>query len=263
MRTALLLLLIIVSVIVKAQDKTPELITDRPDQTESSAVVPFKSLQIESGFVVENKETDLMKQKSFAYNSTLLRYGLLENLELRLGLEYLGENADMKNTGTTNTLSGLGPLYTGFKIKVTDEVDWKPEIAFLGGLILPFTANDDFKPQYSAVNVRFAFSHTLSERISIGYNLGAEWDGDTAVPGYFYSVAAGIGLTDNLGMFVEGYGLIQEEGNSEHLFDTGFTYLLSPNFQLDLSGGIGLNNNAIDNFISFGLTYRLLNNQQK
>ena len=253
------LLFIALTAFVKAQDKGPELITDRPDQTESSAVVPHKSLQIETGFVMENDETNLVKQKSIAYNTTLLRYGLLENFELRFGLEYLGEKMEIKNTDTINTLSGLSPFYAGFKVKIADEDGWKPEIAFLGGLVLPFTANDDVKPEYSAANIRFAFSHTLSERFSIGYNLGAEWDGETAIPGYFYSLAVGIGFTDNLGMFLESFGLIPEEGDSEHLFDAGFTYLLLPNFQLDISGGIGLNNNSIDNFLSIGITYRLPN----
>lgn len=259
MRYILILVLIVFSLIAKAQKKTPELITDRPDQTESSAVVPHKSLQIETGFVMENKETYFTEQRSYAFNTTLLRYGLLKNFELRLGMDYLGDKVSIKNSDTTNNVSGLSPIYTGFKIKIADEDGWKPETAFLGGLVLPFTADKDYKPDYSAANIRFSFAHTLSDRFSIGYNLGAEWDGETAVPGYFYSLALGIGITDKLGMFVEGYGLLPEEGDSENLFDVGFTYLVFPNFQLDLSGGIGLNDNAVDNFLSLGLTYRLPN----
>lgn len=240
MKNILIIGLITFSLGAKAQDEIPELVTDRPDQTESSAVIPHKSLQIETGFVMANNPTDFTEQKSFAYNTTLIRYGLLENLELRLGMEYLGDVVTMKNTDTTNTISGLSQVYAGFKVKIAEEDGWKPEIAFLGGLVLPFTAGKDFKPEYSAANIRFSFAHTLSDKFAIGYNLGAEWDGETAVPGYFYSVALGIGLTDKLGMFVEGFGLLPEEGESEHLFDAGFTYLVLPNFQLDLSGGIGL-----------------------
>jgi hypothetical protein len=114
MRVFLIFFLIAFSLIVKAQYETIELITDRPDQTESSAAVPHKSLQIETGFVMENNETEFIEQKSFAYNTTLLRYGLLENFELRLGLEYLGEEVFIKNTDTTNTYSGLSPIYAGF-----------------------------------------------------------------------------------------------------------------------------------------------------
>jgi len=257
MRTGLILIFIAISITAMAQDEVRELITDRPDQTESSAVVPHKSLQIETGFVMENNDTGEANRKSFTYNTTLFRYGLLENLELRLGLEYLGKEVSVNDTGTTKTTSGLGPVSAGFKVKIADEDRWKPEMAFLGGLVLPFTASDDFKPDYSAANIRFSFAHTLSEKLSLGYNLGAEWDGETAIPGYFYSIVLGIGLTDKLGMFVEGFGLIPEEGGSEHLFDAGFTYLVLSNFQLDLSGGIGINDNAADNFLSFGLTYRL------
>lgn len=242
--------------LVKAQEVVPELITDRPDQTESSVVVPHKSLQIETGFVMENNKADLASQKSFAYNSTLLRYGLLKNFELRLGLEYLGEKVTINNTDTTTTMSGFSPLYTGFKVKIADEDGWKPEIAFLGGLLLPFTANKDFKPEYSAADIRFAFSHTLSDRFSVGYNLGAEWDGETAIPAYFYSVSLGVGIIDNLGMFIESYGWLPEEGEAQHLVDAGFTYLILSNFQFDVSGGIGIQN-GIDNFISVGLTYRI------
>ncbi len=257
MRSILAFIFISYTLAVAAQDNIPELITDRPDQTESSAVVPHKSLQIETGFVLENDETDLTDQKSFAYNTTLLRYGLLDNFELRLGLEYIGERVTLKDTDAKTTISGFSPLYTGFKVKITNEADWRPEIAFLGGLILPFTANDDFKPEYTAANIRFSISHTLSDRFSLGYNLGVEWDGETAIPGYFYSIALGIAITEKAGMYIEGFGLIPENGNAEHLLDAGLTYLLMPNFQLDLSAGIGLNNEAADNFVSFGITYRL------
>lgn len=256
MRKIYLIILILLSISVKAQNESTELITDRPDQTESSVVVPLHYLQIESGFVMENSNTQWSKHKAFAYNSTLLRYGLLSNFELRLGLEYLGENETIKNSNTSNKISGLSPLYTGFKVKITEEKEWKPKFAFLGGLILPFTAGDDFKPEYPAADIRFAFSHTLSDRFSLGYNLGAEWSGETAVPSYFYSVSLGAVLTDNLGMFVESYGHLQESVKAEHLLDAGLTYLLLPNFQLDISGGIGIQN-SIDNFISMGFTYRI------
>src|SRR3972149_6805763 len=105
------LLLIVIFINGNAQEDGAELITDRPDQTESSAVVPLKSLQIETGFIIENKETNIFKSRAFTYNSTLLRYGLVENMELRLGLEYLGEKVKNKNTDNVDTALGLSPLY--------------------------------------------------------------------------------------------------------------------------------------------------------
>jgi hypothetical protein len=258
MNRILLFPLLFLSVFASAQT-TPELITDRPDQTESSAVVPHKFLQIETGFLLENKSNNLLKHKSYAFNSTLLRYGLLHNFELRLGLEYLSDRFEMKQQDTTSKIAGFGPLYTGFKVKIADEDGWKPEIAFLGGFVFPFTAKKDYKPSHVAADMRLAFSHTLSDRFSLGYNLGAEWDGESAGPLYFYSIALGVGLTNNLSIFAESFGLLNPEGEPENLVDAGFTYLILQNLQVDLSGGIGLNDQAIDNFISFGLTLRIPN----
>jgi hypothetical protein len=143
MNRILLFPLLFLGVFASAQT-TPELITDRPDQTESSAVVPHKFLQIETGFLLENKSNNLLKHKSYAFNSTLLRYGLLHNFELRLGLEYLSDRFEMKQQDTTSKIAGFGPLYTGFKVKIADEDGWKPEIAFLGGFVFPFTAKKDY-----------------------------------------------------------------------------------------------------------------------
>ena len=257
MKITIISILLLITVIAQAQNDTPDLITDRPDQTESSITVPHKSLQIETGFVFENIKTESISQKSHAYNTTLFRYGLLHNFEIRLGLEYLGDKTEIINTGLETKTYGLSPLYAGFKTKIADEDGCKPEIAFLGGLILPFTAHEDYKSSYTAADIRFSFAHTLSDRLSLGYNLGAQWDGETAVPGYFYSAALGAGITEKIGFFLESYGLIYEEGDAEHMLDAGITYLALSNLQFDISAGIGINEQAIDNFISFGLSYRL------
>ena len=243
---------------LSAQGDTPELITDRPDQTESASIVPRNSLQVETGFLFENDANDLFSTQAITYNTTLLRFGLLENVELRAGLDYSSETISLNgNSFLTTYNAGLSPLYAGFKLKVTDESGWRPRIAFLGGIVFPFTAGENIRPDHSAATMRFAFAHTLSDRFSIGYNLGAEWNGESTVPGYFYSAALGIGILDKLGGFVETYGLIPEDGQAEHLLDAGFTYLVLPLLQLDISGGIGISNAAIANFVSFGLSFMI------
>lgn len=240
-----------------SQNKVPELITDRPDQTESSSVVPKNSLQIETGFLLENDAYMNMEISNYAYNTTLLRYGLSNNFELRLGAEFLGIKEHFTNIDSTYNTSGLSPLYTGFKIQIREEDGIIPEIAFLGGISLPITAHEDFETTFLAPSMRFAFSHTLNDRFSIGYNLGTEWDGETAMPSYYYSVALGIGITETIGAYVESFGLIPDTGSESHMVDAGFTWLATPVFQFDVSGGLGLNDEATDNYFSVGITYRL------
>ncbi len=245
-----IILLTIIPFIAFSQDEKVEMVTDRPDQTESSSVVPLKSLQIETGFVFEKDNSYGNDYYSYSYPTTLLRYGILKNTELRLGFEFLGHRVN--NNDITR---GFGPIYLGNKTKITEEEGCKPEIAILGGLILPFTAKDEFKTRYTAADFRMAFSHTLNEMFSIGYNFGIQWDGDNPAPGFFYSGALGISLTESLGLFAEYYGVLPEAGDKEHLLDTGITYLVKPNLQLDFSVGIGVNEEAADHFIGFGLSY--------
>lgn len=56
-----------------SQGEVPELVTDRPVQTESSGVVPHHSLQVETGIVITGDRTDLSEFRSFAYNKDFIR----------------------------------------------------------------------------------------------------------------------------------------------------------------------------------------------
>lgn len=251
-----LVLLFTVMKLSKAQTDDPPLITDRPDQTESAAIVAKGKLQLESGFLYEKDNTEWLEMENYIYNSTLLRYGLTENTELRVGMEYRDQRFSPESNSEF-TFTGLSPLYTGLKVKVAEEQGLRPEIALLGSLTWPATADEDLKPQYLAPALRMSFAHTLSDHLSLGYNLGAEWDGHNPEASYFYSLALGIEVTEQLGAFLESYGSVYEDDKPRHKADAGFTYLVRNNFQLDVSGGIGLSDIAPDYFISFGLSYRI------
>lgn len=257
LKHSVLLAALMLSTAVRSQDKIPELITDRPDQTESAVVVPVRSLQIETGFLMQNNETDLTVERLFSYNTTLLRYGLLHRLELRLGLDLLSERVEIKNTDIKDLTTGTGPLLIQFKYQIAEERGWIPDIAFIGGASLPFMANKFFRMPRSAPAFRFALSHSLSGRLALGSNLGAEWDGESSSPGFYYSVVLNIKGTEKTGLFTEFYGLVREPGSRTHLFNAGLTYLVHQNLQFDLSGGAGLNETALDTFVSFGLSYRI------
>jgi hypothetical protein len=69
-------------------------VTDRPDQTESSSVVPQWRLQIETGVSHEWVETGMDEyENNTNYGSTLLRFGLLKFLELRFGTDLLNHRS--------------------------------------------------------------------------------------------------------------------------------------------------------------------------
>lgn len=64
-------------------------------------------------------------------------------------------------------------------------------------------------------------------------------------------------LNDRLGTFIEAYAFFPQENqlNTNAAFDTGLTYLLHDNLQIDINAGVGLNHNT-DHFLGFGVAWR-------
>ena len=64
-----------------ARGQSPDMVTDRPDQTESATVVPRGLLQVETGYLFA-RDGDV---DGYAVPGTLFRLGLGGRLELRIG----------------------------------------------------------------------------------------------------------------------------------------------------------------------------------
>ncbi|HEU5290609.1 MAG TPA: transporter [Cyclobacteriaceae bacterium] len=250
-----ILLLCVVAFFASAQTEKPEIVTDRPDQTEAPVLVPKGGLQVELGTSVENDKSQDVKFTNYTYGTALIKYGVNENFELRLISEYLGERIRSSESQPTN-FNGLSPLALGVKIKLADEKGFWPQAALIGHINLK-SGSSEFAPEYTAADFRFTFAHTLSDRFSLSYNIGTEWNGQTPDATFIYTVSVGYVITSKLGMFVESYGFLPEEDKADHRLDAGFTYKFSPVVQFDVSGGIGITETAPDSFISTGISFRL------
>jgi hypothetical protein len=233
------------------------LITDRPDQTEAPKVVPKNYLQVETGFMFEKSTAGSSKTESLTYNTTLFRYGILDNLELRLGLDWQ-QNKTFNQNISTEVSNGLAPVLVGFKTEIAQESGWLPQIGLLGALFIPGPASRTLETDDTGGEIRFSLSHTLSESVSVGYNLGVFWDGNNQGSAYFYTLSTAISLDENWGVFAEIYGDFPENFEANHLWDLGITYLVSKNFQLDLSAGSSFSADQ-DYFLSSGISFRLPN----
>ncbi|WP_299393360.1 transporter [uncultured Gelidibacter sp.] len=234
---------------------TVPLITDRPDARESPTAMPKGILQIETGSFYESYEKNSIKKEAFTYNTTLLRYGLLNNLELRVGWNFEEQTVHINGNKLKDVNSGFHPLLLGFKTTIAQANGWLPEIGFLSHLYLPFMASTDYKPETTGANFLFAFNHTLSEKSNLGYNIGAAWNNDSPEIAYTYAIAYGYGITDKLGMYTELYGNFPENSTANHFWDAGLTYLISYNVQLDASVGTSITNGQ-DLLVSAGASFR-------
>ena len=185
-------------------------------------------------------------QTTFNFNNTLLRFGLVENLELRLAFAY--DRTDIKDSDVH--FQGMGDLQLGLKYRIAQG---KVEFAYLGHVVLP-TGHDDFTNGTTGFVNRILISHDLSETVSIGYNLGFNYF-DAENHGLTYTCSVGLPLADKLGFFIEVYGDWPTFDAFLVNADTGVTYLLESNLQLDLSFGLGLTEEF--NFVSAGVSWRI------
>jgi hypothetical protein len=247
MKKSILILSILLIQFSHAQNKEP-IETDRPDQTETPTLVPTGMFQVETGF---SYQKEAIKSKTLTLPSTLWKYGVNANFELRLITEFVSENIN------DATSSGFVPVLIGCKIKIAKEKGIFPQTSFIGHMSLPNAAASKYKTEFYAPEFRFVMQHTLSEKLSLSYNLGSEWDGFSAEPTFIYTLATGYDITEKLGSYIELFGFAHQNDKANHNFDGGITYLINNNFMLDLSSGIGLTENAPEYYVAFGFSFRI------
>ncbi len=235
----------------------PPLVTERPTQGASSTVVFPGYFQVETGLLYTEEDERSGRSRTIEGPGMLFRFGLFDRAELRLNFRgWVGEDVEKEE--------GFGDSEVGLKFYLWEEAGFTPETALITSLSLP-TGDDDFSSDRADPSFRFACSHTLTPRLSLGYNVGAAWQtsegrsgGRDTLSVFQYTMAAVAGLTCRLAMFAEFYGYIpiNARGNPANAFDTGFTYLARDNVQLDVVGGVGISQDADDWFVGAGVSFR-------
>jgi hypothetical protein len=223
---------------------------DRPDLTESAFLVPKGYFQMEHGLSIEDTDPGYV----YAYPSSLWKYGINDNFELRLTTEYL----HIDRAGDDLDVKGFSPFSLGLKARLGEQRGVLPKTAFIGHLYFPTIGNEAFDITYFAPTMRLAFYNAIGSMFSVSYNVGAEWTGESAEPNFIYSLAAGLAISDRLSVYGEVYGSTpqREDDTMELRADAGLTYLLSNNFLLDFSAGQGITDNAPERYVAFGFSYR-------
>ncbi len=216
-----------------------EILTDRPDQTETASAVSKGLFQIESGYSL-NK---IPEETSLTLFSNLYRYGIGSGIELRLAHEVIFYKVRSENeTKLQFSDIEIGGKY-GFTLSGID-------VALLSHLVLPSRSEDD--DSKVGVITKLAFSRDLSESVGFGCNFGYDYLGK-GKGDYTFSAALGFSLTESIGFYTEIYGGFLERSKSDIYYDNGFTYLIKENLQFDFSFGTGLTEPS--NFVAVGLSW--------
>lgn len=214
-----------------AQLEEPTISADRPGMSTGTDVMPKGKLQWETGIGYERNGSSA----TFTINNTLLRYGWVDWAEFRVGMDLL--SAD----GTT----GVSGLMFGTKISLIENTGWVPAISLLANLQSPHLGSPDFCPEYLTPQLYLLFQNQVTDRFSLGYNVGAEWNGSHAQPTTFAAVCLGISFTEGLGCFVESYNYFCA-GSSNYCVDLGLNWVVARNLQLDVAANFDLQ--RLDNY---------------
>jgi len=247
------------------EDKGPDtIVTDRPDFTEASSTVGLGRVQLEAGYTYFRDRSGGSTFVTQTYPEALLRIGVLADwFELRLGQTYVHSPI----TAFANRVehdTGFADLYVGAKLALTEQKAHLPETALILQGTLP-TGAEDLTAGRLLPGINFLFGwdlipDLLSAGGSLQANRAVDDDGHPFVlVGQSFTI--GYTLTDQFGAYTEWFALYPSGATApdtapEHYFNGGFTYKVTPDFQLDIRAGVGLNKHAQDFFTGVGFAVR-------
>lgn len=245
---------------------------DRPGAGTGSEVLDRGYIQWETGF--ECLHT--LGMHLLAMPTTLFRFGLHQRVELRL--EYTGEwtifdSPDYAPYTQDDPPYTPAPLGIGTKILLCDhhggslDQAWIPRTAVLCNIGLPLSRSVAKDLPVSG-SVDLLFENEVTEWLSLGYDVGVQWNEWAPVPDIFASLGVNFEPTEHLGLFVESFNIFDPDAIDVNTGKTythchinmnfGITYAVHPRVQLDAYAGFNIYNSQPifshpQNYAFFGL----------
>jgi len=234
--------------------------TDRPDFVESSQVVGRGRVQLETSLQWE-RARDAGRTVRTLTTPTLLRIGVADTLELRAETD--GRTITHAGGGTpaVATATGYADTSLGMKWHAADQEGWAPSLGVLLHADLP-SGSAALRGTGVRPSLRIAAEWELADGLSFGVMPGVGTDNDERGARRGYGILAATLGTD-LGERLHGFVELAvprigraNRGGTEASFDTGVTWLLARDMQLDVALTRGLNRRTADLGIGLGLSVR-------
>ena len=237
-----------------AKVEAPELVTDRPDFTESSEVMWKGGFQFESGFSYEGDKADEVSARSMGAPSALMRIGLGHKAELRIGGDgWLSESAQGSRT------TGYSDVEVGAKIRLFNQDQIGVDLAVLPMVSLPVGA-DGFTSGAVDPTVKLTWARELPAGFGLTGNVNyasITEDGSRFNQGAL-SFSLGHDLFAGWGYYVEAYSFskMSHADGAGVTLNGGFSHGIGDNMQFDIEAGRGVTAAAPDWFMGFGFALR-------
>lgn len=238
-----------------------DLSTDRPDATESPYTVEVGRWQAEiEPLRWSTDREDDVRVDTFVAGAVNLKYGLTESSDLQLILEpYV--RARVRSGGTAQTFDGIGDTVVRLKINLQGN-----DTAGLAWGLMPFvklpTASNDLGNGNLEGGLILPIAFDLNERWGCGLMAELDLVRNEADNGYRTAIVTtatvATEIAPGLGLFLELANEATGGDSSDWAasFNTGCTFALSPDRQLDAGVNLGLTDAAEDFAVFMGFTSR-------
>jgi len=231
-----------------AQSAGEEIITDRPDITESAVVVPKASLQAENGFTW-TKEDHL--DRVAALCQTLLRLGLSDRTELRVTLpSYSLDFSRGLASGVTDISVGLkqqlGPLPGGF------------DLSLIAATSVPTGTAGKTSHRLDPF-LKIPWSRELGNGWSVGGMASIFWPTEAGKRNLTWEPTLVLqrDLSRSLDVFAEYGGDYPQRGGARQTIHFGTAYRINSTNQVDFHFGFGLSSPTPHSFFAVGYSFRV------
>lgn len=253
----LLLSLLILPLLSQAQS-SETIRTGRPGASIGAFTVGSRVFQVQTGINIGRMTWDSEQKMNKSQVTMVLRYGILERLEVSGVLAYSKIGwSDLESYEFDQ--QGLSAVQIGFRVNIRDGKGNGPNIGWQSRLKLN-VLDEDFEQQRLASVHILALTQRLGRKVGIAANIGLSTRGNSDdKPLGLYTLNLNMPVSSKVSVFVENFGVFKEDLNAG--FDTGLGYLVNQDLQLDASLGYGKNHGVEDMFVDFGLSWRMGNEQ--
>lgn len=236
--------------------------SDRPSVTESPYTVDAGHFQAEFSLVEYTYDDDRgTRTDAFSVLPVNIRIGLLNNLEGDLIVNPY-DYSRVHTHKSAAVLSGFGDIALRAKLNL-----WGNEGGATAGGLLPYvafpTASDGLSNHHVEGGLILPFAAQLPGDFALGTMADFQINRNADNSGYgmdlLHSITLAHDLVRGVTAYVEYAGIAPVRMKQTYLayFDTGVTFALSPNVQLDSGINIGLSRKADDFTVFTGLSFRI------
>jgi len=197
---------------------------------------------------------------SHSYPEFIARYGLTERLELRLGWNHeVGGGGDVTGsdaTGDTETPGSVSEskLIYGLKYALTGQEGWRPESAVILQGSTPTAGTENA----SQVILGYAFGWKIFDewKLDAALRYGSAKEEDDRFNQWAPSIVLKVPVGERWNVHGEYFGIFTDgkaaETNAQYV-SPGVHYLLTPNCEIGVRVGWGLNDDAANFFSNVGI----------